>query len=694
MKHFIQGKRIGCDTETNGLNPWGGDRPFAFSFANTKSERAYFEFPVCHKTRRVDYRAKPRQFAQLKTFYADPTIEKVFHNAKFDLRNLEAAGIEVLGPVWDTEIKLRICDGTRLSYELKPVCEDLFGISKKDQKDLSTAVNGLRTRAKRMGWAIVTGDNAADYWILQYAQTILVKSLKLLKTYQNAGDAVKHRMRRDARQKARGMVKLCRRYAVKDAERAIILDTFLESVLDEYDIRHIYEEEMREVFPVLYAMEGRGVYLDRKKVVEGRERAQKQYDKHSKTIVKLCDEARSDLNPNTFPNSYPQKVAYFIDELELEPLHYGKKTGNAKLDKTFLEFYEDDVPMCGAIQGQGKASKAIGTYYDNYLSSMDEDGIIHGSFQQCGAKTGRVSCRGLQLQTVPKRGKCRRCKADLKIAGWKGDKVICKACGRAVALDVMLEVRRPFGPRPGCVWYCYDFEQIEARIFADEADEEFMLRSFRRGRDVYQDFADVIEKETGLNVGRQDTKSIFLGKLYGLGVKKLIKQIMDSMHGEKIDEDIARGVIDVFDEQFPRVSEFMQETIVYAKENQCVYNRYGQRIDILPPRYDPVLGRMVDDSYKGVNYIIQSSAARLMKRAMIKCAEYLRRIGFGWLVMTIHDELIFEFEKTNRPRKVLRTLGELIADNDGMFTKVKTSVDVKKVLTSWLEPIECDFVSA
>jgi DNA polymerase-1 len=246
----------------------------------------------------------------------------------------------------------------------------------------------------------------------------------------------------------------------------------------------------------------------------------------------------------------------------------------------------------------------------------------------------------------------------------------------------MMLVRRPFGPRPGFVWYASDYQQIEARIFADEAEEEFMIAAFKAGRDVYQEFADVIEREAGVDIGRQIAKNIFLGKLYGLGIKKLIKTIMD-VSASDVDEDSAARVLEVFDSTFPGVSGFMQDTIRSAKANGYVVNRYGQRIDVWR-----------DEAYKGVNYIIQSSAARLMKRGMVKCHKYLESIGYGWLVMSIHDELIFEFPADHRPRSVIRKLAALMSENDGMFPHVETSVDVKKVVGNWLDSVPCEWATA
>jgi len=684
---IISGTVVACDTETTGLDPWNGDLPFAFSFANEDGETAYREFPVDRKTRRVRYEDKPKTYRAIKRFYADKRITKVFHNSPFDVRMLETAGIPVAGLIEDTEFALRVCNASELTYELKPVTKKYFDIPDEDKKALVSAVNGLRLKAAKQGYAVSSkeshgeGRKQSDYWLIQYAETILVNSLGRLKTYTGATPNARRKMEAAAREKAAGYVALCKSYAVRDAERTITLWGFVRELLAELELEPIYQEEIRDVWPVTYAIASRGVYLDKELVEQGRDIAIKQQRRAAKTITKICKSAKTDLNPDTFAHSHPQKIAYFVKELGLEPLAE-TKAGNPQINKTFLEYYETDVPLCRALMDEERASKAVSTYFNNYLAQMNE-GILHGWPQQMGAKTGRFSFRSPNLQNVPKRGRCYLCKADLKIVEWIGSKVRCAKCGKLTPLDVMLRVRQPFGPRPGFVWYSMDYQQIEARIFADEADEKFMLRAFRKGLDVYQEFANVIENETGLEIGRQDTKHIFLGKLYGLGVRKLLKRIMEAIPGREISQDEAATVVDCFDSSFPGVSGFMQDTIRQARHNGYVINRYGQRIDVWR-----------DEAYKGVNYIIQSSAARLMKRALVKTYRYLQELGYGWLVMTIHDDLVFEFEKDRRPRSVIKTLAELMSNNDGMFPSVATPVDVKRHSENWLESVDCDWVTA
>ena len=105
-------------------------------------------------------------------------------------------------------------------------------------------------------------------------------------------------------------------------------------------------------------------------------------------------------------------------------------------------------------------------------------------------------------------------------------------------------------------------------------------------------------------------------------------------------------------------------------------NRYGQKIKIDR-----------DFAYKGVNAIIQSDAARLMKRALIRCHAYLEKIDYAWLLLPIHDELISEFKKSTegaRHRGVLRDLKTLMENQDGLY-EVETPVDFDVCETNWLE---------
>lgn len=680
MRHFISGLELGYDTETTGTRVEAGAKPFMFTFSNGDGETAVAEFWVDPFTREVDYSRpvtppgmRPITFDQVRAVLEDSRVTKTSWNLKFDRRMSKAAGITLAGPCHDGMIAAKVCKSDEPTYELKAISKRYGRFKNDDEKRLQSVVNSLRNRAKKLGWKVAPeGEGKSDYWLVQHAERIMKESLRTLKTWQTATQRRRIRMENKAAAEAEKMLSACRDYGGLDAERAIFMWCFYKDILETEGLWDVYQEEM-DLMPVVEAMEDRGVKLSRVWV-----------DKGQKYTAELIESTRKSIDrhawPGFNPNSYPQKLELFIERLGLEPLGL-TKGGGPKLDRAFYEHYADVSPACSAIVEHDRANKAKGTYFDNYKLFADEDGVVHCNFDQIGAKTLRFSCRGPNFQNVPKRGRCKRCRKEMQIAELRGFHVRCKACGEWQPLDPLIAVRRPFRPRPGYVWLLNDYKQIEARIFADEAEEEVLLNAFKAGRDPYEELAAAVLEQTGLDIGRDIAKHIFLGKIYGLGVGKMVITIQ-SMGGGRIDAADAKALIDAFNETFPNSVEYMRQVQRDVKRDGFVVNRYGQRIDVDQ-----------DMPYRGVNYKIQSAAARLMKRAMMKTHRFLREHDLGYLVMTIHDELIFEVPDDCNVRSTARQLAALMEDNEGMFT-VATPVDVSCVKKTWLIKEELEFNNA
>ena len=114
---------IACDTETTGLNMFGGDAPFAFSFTRESGNTSYYRFYVNPSTREVDYASDVFMFETMKHIYENPKTEKIFHNASFDVKMLASIGIEVAGRIHDTMILAHVLNNNRLTYGLKPLAK-------------------------------------------------------------------------------------------------------------------------------------------------------------------------------------------------------------------------------------------------------------------------------------------------------------------------------------------------------------------------------------------------------------------------------------------------------------------------------------------------------------------------------------------------------------------------------------------
>jgi DNA polymerase I-like protein with 3'-5' exonuclease and polymerase domains len=630
---------IAVDTETTGLNPWTGDRAFGVSMADANDRTAWFEFPVNAVTREVNYNTP--DYATVKTILENKHIEKVFFNAQFDLRMLEFAGINVAGNIHESSLAVRICGVDRMYWKLKPLCKHFFDISDEDESTLKKYVQTLRARAKDLHYGL-GAELAQDYWLIQHAANIMSCGLHLLKTYESASWTKKKTLDDEAKQTANEMHNAVGKYGTLDAVRTITTWIFFEEQLREKKLYDIYEEENELLLNTTYEMVSRGIQLDEEAVKRGMIKAKQL---QATTRFKINKTFWYGFNPN----SVNDKRRYFIDYKRLVPLNHSKKTSAPSIDETFLEYHAKTEPGARAIIDHVAARKAKATYFDYMASNHDTEWVIHPDLNQFGTLTGRYSGRFL---TMPKRAK---------------------------PGSIMLDVRRCLVPREGCYWLLADYSQIEARIYADEFEEETMIAAFTNGEDVYTALQNSILQNTKVDVGRQVAKNIFLGKIYGLGLEHLIEMIMEESHVD-VDRDGAADIVVAFDETFPGVSESMKKVGKKVERTGFIKNRYGQII------YVPY-----DFSYKGVNYIIQSTAQRFIKRAMLRLADWLTtynslNVHFQInMLLQIHDELMFECTDVTAPKKLAACIKSIMEDTEGKFDKVRLTVEFELCTKNWLE---------
>jgi len=114
---------IAVDTETTGLNPYLGAKPFAISTYGSKDLKQYIAIGEDNLV--------PFDLAMI-----NPKIEKVFHNAKFDIQMLKTYGMEVKGPIHDTMIMAHIYNPDESSKQLKRLAEKYLGADAADEKAL------------------------------------------------------------------------------------------------------------------------------------------------------------------------------------------------------------------------------------------------------------------------------------------------------------------------------------------------------------------------------------------------------------------------------------------------------------------------------------------------------------------------------------------------------------------------------
>lgn len=610
---------VAVDTETTGLNVWGGARPFAISACFADGTTKYIEWDVDPTTRAVKYR-RDAAWDEWQELLGDPKIEKAFWNAKFDIRMLQAAGFTIRGRIHETMFMAHTANPLEDSFQLKVVAEKYADIHVDDQDELKKVVKGCRLFAKRyLKWPINKGDVDADYWL-----PAAVRQTKLGREYL----------------KKKGWTgKECRKYAVLDAVRTLALFNGYSQILREQDTWDTYEFEM-EVWPVVMNMEARGVAINESRI--------RKESKECHKIIREATRATKGINLNPSKELREYLFSQKDGGLGLKPIKSTKS--GPSVDKESLGYYRDH-PIVAKILSAGRARKLLGTYFSAYrlLAVEDSQGnlIIHPNFRQLGPKTGRFSCTDPNLQNVPKRG---------------------------VAGDIMTRARSAFGPRKGYVLYAIDYSQIEARLFAEEAGEESMLRIFRKGGDIYQFLADEIAKLTKIVVTRDQAKTLFLAWQYGMGITKLMIQLRCS-------EEDAMSILEAAAERFPNVSSFMRDSMTQAKREGMIRTRFGRRTFVPSGK-----------EYVAVNYKIQGAAADLMKRALLRvealCQKWRDAGKDVHLLLTVHDEILIEFKKGTDSRIRLQKVCNAMSGASKGFYTVPTPVEISRIRSSWSDKEE------
>jgi DNA polymerase-1 len=206
--------------------------------------------------------------------------------------------------------------------------------------------------------------------------------------------------------------------------------------------------------------------------------------------------------------------------------------------------------------------------------------------------------------------------------------------------NLLSRVRGAFVPRSGSFLLFGDWNQIELRIFAYYARESTLLEVFDLGLDVHRMSALAVfgelpdDKESDhYKWVRGVGKEIGFGILFGMGQKSLAAKLGRS-------EEEAGQFMEAFFSRFKRARKFVarvretveQRSVESSSGEGYLVNLWGRR------RYIPP-----EKSYVGVNFLVQGSAADLMKDALDRVDRRLAREKLSArLLVPVHDELILD----------------------------------------------------
>ncbi len=276
--------------------------------------------------------------------------------------------------------------------------------------------------------------------------------------------------------------------------------------------------------------------------------------------------------------------------------------------------------------------KLKATYTDSLPALVGPDGRIHSQLNQTVTATGRLSSSDPNLQNIP------------------------------IRTELGRRIRRAFVPDKGNVFVAADYSQLELRLLAHITRDPVMLDAFQKGEDIHTRTAQLVfgaKTKEELKEKRRFAKIVNFAIAYAVEPFGLSARV-------GISRKEAKQVIDDYYKTYKGVRAYMDKVPEEARAQGFVRSKYG-RIRPLPTINDRNGQIRARAEREAINMPIQGTASDIVKLAMLKVDEALRREGLATrMVMQVHDELLLEAPKqeAERARAILKREMETAVDLD------------------------------
>ena len=372
--------------------------------------------------------------------------------------------------------------------------------------------------------------------------------------------------------------------------------------MENYGLGYVYNDIEMPLMYLLYQMEQDGFFVDKNMLEDLTQKYQTQLKNLTQDIY---DCAGCEFNINS-----PKQVANILfDVLGLSD--YNNKKHSTSVDNLNLIKYEHNiVPL---IIRYRKIQKLCSGYLEPYTKLVEEKGeCIHTVFNQTLTSTGRLSSSEPNLQNIPIREEEGKNLRKIFVSRFDDGEIISA-----------------------------DYSQIELRLLASLSCDDNLVLAYKNGEDIHKSTAsqifskpleDVTEEE------RSNAKATNFGIMYGISAFGLSNQI-------GVSPKVAKAFLDKYLNTYPKVTEYMQSNIAFAKQNGYSKTMFGRIRKINELKSSNHIIKQFGERV-AMNMPLQGSASDIIKIAMIKVNEQLKSNKLkSKLILQIHDELIIDAPK-------------------------------------------------
>jgi DNA polymerase-1 len=467
----------------------------------------------------------------------------------------------------------------KIAHDAKPLCRSLLGVG--------TEMQGLYCDTKIAAYLLEPG-SASGYTVRDTVNRYLGMTIDEDPPAPQAGEQASLDLGADDRRR------ICR--------EAVAVRAVSPALEEQLRNQGIWELATTLEFPlvkVLARMEHNGILIDRAYL-------EKLNNEFGQKMVGLETTIQEHAKESFNVNSQPQLQRILFEKLGL-PKTRKIKTGYST-DAAELEKIATAHPIIGALLEYREVSKLKSGFTEMLLTLIDPGtNRIHTTYEQTTAATGRLSSAAPNLQNIPIRG------------------------------DRGREIRRAFIAPADHVLLSADYSQIELRVLAHLSQDEAFLQAFAQGHDFHATIAAKVYGVAATEVTpkmRNQVKQFSYGIAYGMSAFGVSQRL-------SVEIEEATSFIEAYYAQFPKVKAFLAAQVEKAKIDGFTTTMFGRRRYLPELRSSNYRLRALGERM-ALNAPIQGSAADIIKKAMIDVDQALQKVPLAKMLLTVHDELVFE----------------------------------------------------
>lgn len=383
-------------------------------------------------------------------------------------------------------------------------------------------------------------------------------------------------------------------------------------------------------------IERRGLWINPEKYNKSKNELTAKREQIEKELHKLIPKELRLKYKHINWNSDTQVRSLLFEDMKLTPLDK-TPTGLPQVNESVL--VRLNTPLTDKIVEHRGVSTQIQTFVDGWGALIREDGKVHPSFKVDGTVTGRTSCKGPNLQQLP-RDKDIRCWVDAP---------------------------------PGWTFLAADYSQLELRGTAIVSGDRRMTELFKEGIDIHTNTGQTVTgKQELTSEERKKAKAVNFGFVYGMGWRKFKIYARDNYGVHLTDKEAKEFRTKFFNEYIDLVPwhEKQKKIVHYLGE---VKNPIG-RVRHLPDINSEEESKVAEAERQSINSPVQGFGADIAALALIELDKTIPE-SIYMPVGTVHDS-IEGICRTEYVQAVSEKLLEIMAHPKALSKVFKFKTDV------------------